>query len=156
RAGPSEICYYEPKKGSGTLMSAPGACVVAPTAAHLVPNAHATVISDAPRSTFARIAAKLARPRTFTSAERIDPTAEIEEGVRIGFGAVIGPGVRIGTGAIIGPNAVIGAGVTIGRRTQIGANAVISFTLIGDDVLVLAGAMIGEQGFGVAGDAAGL
>jgi UDP-3-O-[3-hydroxymyristoyl] glucosamine N-acyltransferase len=50
---------------------------------------------------------------------------------------------------------VIGPGVTIGRRTRIGAGASIAFALIGDDVKILAGAVIGEDGFGVAGDASG-
>jgi UDP-3-O-[3-hydroxymyristoyl] glucosamine N-acyltransferase len=50
---------------------------------------------------------------------------------------------------------VIGPGVTIGRRTSIGPRATIYFALIGDDVNILAGAAIGEQGFGVAGDASG-
>ncbi|MBI3137010.1 MAG: UDP-3-O-(3-hydroxymyristoyl)glucosamine N-acyltransferase, partial [Sphingobacteriales bacterium] len=62
---------------------------------------------------------------------------------------------QIGAGAEIGPNTVIGPGVAIGRRARIGARVSIAFALVGDDVNILAGAVIGEQGFGIAGDASG-
>ena len=45
--------------------------------------------------------------------------------------------------------------MTIGRGTKIGACVSISCALIGDDVSILSGAVIGEQGFGIAGDASG-
>jgi UDP-3-O-[3-hydroxymyristoyl] glucosamine N-acyltransferase len=68
---------------------------------------------------------------------------------------VIGAGAAIGAESEIGPNAVIGPGVAIGRRCKIGARVSIAFALIGDEVSILAGAVLGEQGFGVAGDASG-
>jgi UDP-3-O-[3-hydroxymyristoyl] glucosamine N-acyltransferase len=154
RAGPEDLCYYEGRKGVA-LESAPGACIIAPALAHLAPNAGALILSDRPRSLFARIVPLVIRPRDFTAAVAIDPSAKLEEGARVCAGAVIGPDAQIGAGAVIGPNAVIGPGVTIGRRTRIGAGASISFALIGDDVNILAGVVIGEQGFGVAGDASG-
>jgi UDP-3-O-[3-hydroxymyristoyl] glucosamine N-acyltransferase len=57
---------------------------------------------------------------------------------------------------VIGANAVIGPGVAIGRGCQISANATIGFALIGDRVKVLAGAVIGEAGFGAAAGPGGL
>jgi len=154
RAGPADLCYYE-GKGGKPLATAPAACVIAPVMAHLAPNAKALIFADNPRAAFSRLVPSLVRPRSFAADRAIDASARIEEGARIGPGAVIGPHVQIGAGAEIGPNAVIGPGVAIGRRTRIGANAAISFALIGDDVNILAGAVIGEQGFGVAGDASG-
>ena len=153
RAGPDDLCYFEGKAGAA-FAGAPAACVITPALAHLAPNAAALILSDRPRTTFARLAPKLFRPRGFAGAAAIDPTARIEEGAMIGPGAIIGAGAHIGAGAMIGPNAVIGPGVAIGRRCQIGPGASIAFALIGDDVVVLAGAVIGEQGFGVAGGAA--
>jgi len=155
RAGPGDLCYFEPKgKSPAPLATAPAACVINPALAHLAPKAGALILSQRPRALFARLVPSLIRPRTLSSAQ-IDPSAQLEEGVTIGAGAVIGAGVQIGAGASIGANAVIGPGVAIGRRTRIGARVSISFALIGDDVNVLAGAVIGEQGFGVAGDASG-
>ncbi|MEI9963546.1 MAG: hypothetical protein WDM92_01310 [Caulobacteraceae bacterium] len=65
-------------------------------------------------------------------------------------GVVVGPGARIGRGSEIGANSVVGPGVCIGRGCRIGANVSIGFALIGDDVRILSGAVIGEAGFGVA------
>jgi UDP-3-O-[3-hydroxymyristoyl] glucosamine N-acyltransferase len=61
---------------------------------------------------------------------------------------VIGAGAQIGRGTRIGANSVIGPGVAIGRDCEISANVTIGFALIGDRVRILAGAAIGEPGFG--------
>jgi UDP-3-O-[3-hydroxymyristoyl] glucosamine N-acyltransferase len=156
RAGPTDVCYFEGKKGAAALATAPGACVIPPAMAHLAPNAAALILSDRPRAAFARLIPSLLRPRSFAAGgPAIDPSAKLEDGVIVGVGAVIGAGAEIGAGTDIGPNAVIGPGVTIGRRARIGARVSISFAMIGDEVNILAGAVIGEQGFGVAGDASG-
>lgn len=155
RAGPNDLCYYEGKKAA-VLTSAPGACIISPAQAHLAPKASALIFSERPRSLFARLIPSLLQPRSFSlDGPAIDPSAKLEEGVRLGHGVVIGAGAQIGAGTEIGPNSVIGPGVTIGRRAKIGARVSIGFALIGDEVNILAGAVIGEQGFGVAGDASG-
>ncbi|MES1157128.1 MAG: UDP-3-O-(3-hydroxymyristoyl)glucosamine N-acyltransferase [Alphaproteobacteria bacterium] len=154
RAGPTDLCYYE-GKGGVPLAAAPAACVIAPAAAHLAPNAGALILSDHPRATFARLVVQLARPRGFDGAAAIHPSAKLEAGAKVAPGVVIGANAEIGAGAEIGPNAVIGPGVAIGRRTRIGASASVMFALIGDDVSIAAGARIGEIGFGVAGGAGG-
>lgn len=154
-AGPNDLCYYEGKRGAA-LSSSPGACIIAPALAHLAPNAGALILVDRPRSFFARAVSSLVRARSFdVNAPAVDPTAMLEEGVRLGAGVVVGAGAEIGVGTEIGPNSVIAPGVTIGRRCKVGARVSIAFALIGDDVNILAGAVIGEQGFGVAGDASG-
>ena len=156
-AGPGDLCYYEAKaKGALALKTAPAACIIAPAMAHLAPNAAALILSDRPRFTFAQIVPQLAQPRRFVVGSAIDPSARLEAGVRIGPGVVIGPGAQIGADCEIGPNVVIGPGVALGRRCQVGAGVSLAFALIGDDVIILAGAVIGEQGFGVVGDSAGL
>ncbi len=155
RAGPEDLCYYEGRKGAA-LEASPGACIIPPALAHLAPKAAALILSDRPRALFARLVPSLLRPRGLaTGAPAVDPSAKLEDGVRIGHGAVIGAGAQIGAGSEIGANSVIGPGVTIGRRTVIASRVSISFALIGDDVAILSGAVIGEQGFGIAGDASG-
>lgn len=156
RAGPGDLCYYEPKgKSPAPLATAPGACIIAPALAHLAPNAGALILAERPRAMFARLAPQLVRPRRITGPTHVDPSAVLEDGVMLAPGVVVGAGARIGAGAEIGPNSIIGPGVAIGRRSRIGARVSIAFALIGDDVNILAGAVIGEQGFGVAGDASG-
>jgi len=80
----------------------------------------------------------------------VDPTATIGERVLLAPGVVIGPGAEIGDGTRLGPNAVIGRGVAIGRNCEIGSNVTISNAYIGDEVLILPGAQIGQPGFGFA------
>lgn len=152
RAGPDDLCFYEPK-GGAVLQTAPAACIVTPALAHLAPNAGALILADRPRSTFARLVKALARPRSFAAGgPSIDPSARLEEGARIAPGAVIGADAQIGAGAEIGANAVIGPGVAIGRRTRVGACASVAFALIGDDVEIMAGVRIGQTGFGITQD----
>lgn len=78
----------------------------------------------------------------------IDPTARLEDGVVVDPLAVIGPHVEIGAGTIIGPAAVIAAHVKIGRNCNIGAHSSIQFALIGNNVLIHPGCLIGQDGFG--------
>ncbi|MFL5237171.1 MAG: UDP-3-O-(3-hydroxymyristoyl)glucosamine N-acyltransferase, partial [Rhizomicrobium sp.] len=87
--------------------------------------------------------------------EPISSTAKIGEGAQIAPGAVVGPQAQIGECTNIGPNAVIGPGVMIGRKCMIGANVTITHSYIGDNVVVLPGAQIGQGGFGFASSASG-
>ncbi len=77
----------------------------------------------------------------------IDPSAKIGQNVQIGPGVVVGPGAEIGDGTRLGPNTVIGRGVAIGRDCDISGNTTIVCTYMGDSVLVLPGAQIGQPGF---------
>ena len=66
RAGPGDLCYYEGKKGAA-LETAPAACIIPPALAHLAPKAAALILTDRPRSVFARLVPSLIRPRDFAS-----------------------------------------------------------------------------------------
>ena len=70
-------------------------------------------------------------------------------------GAVIGPGVAIGAGTVIAPNAVVGRSCQIGRDCFVGPNAAVQYALIGNRVVIHAGAQIGQDGFGFTGGANG-
>jgi UDP-3-O-[3-hydroxymyristoyl] glucosamine N-acyltransferase len=63
--------------------------------------------------------------------------------------AVVGAGVEIGKGTSIGPGVVIGDGVRIGNDCNILARVTIyAGTVLGDRVVVQAGAVLGSTGFG--------
>jgi len=65
--------------------------------------------------------------------------------------AVVGRDVVIGPGTSIGPNVVIGDGVQIGGGCDIQARVTIySGVVLGDEVVVQAGAVLGSTGFGYA------
>lgn len=116
----------------------------------------AVAIMHAPRLGFARLAAHLHKSRPFAARGGAHPSAKIGARVSIGDGAVIGEDAEIGEGCIIGPNAVIGPGVRIGPEGRIGAGASVTHALIGARVNILAGARIGEEGFGFAPGEEGL
>jgi UDP-3-O-[3-hydroxymyristoyl] glucosamine N-acyltransferase len=157
RAGPDDVAFLADRKFLGELSATRArACFVSPIHAEGGISGLALLISSEPQAAYTRAAAHLHHARMhMPSAPQIDPSAVFEEGVALGHGVVIGPGVHVGAGTRIAANAVIGPGVMIGRDCRIGANVTIGFALLGDRVRVLAGAVIGEAGFGVAASAAG-
>lgn len=106
-------------------------------------------IMDSPRLGFARLAAHLHRERP-VDGDGVHPSAKLCRGVKVGAGAVIGADAEIGEGCEIGPNVVIGPGVVIGEGSRIGAGASILCAILGARAVILAGARIGEPGFGFA------
>jgi UDP-3-O-[3-hydroxymyristoyl] glucosamine N-acyltransferase len=65
--------------------------------------------------------------------------------------AVIGEGVVIGAGSSIGPYVVLGDGVRVGKNCRIDSRVTIyPGVVLGDEVTVQAGAVLGSAGFGYA------
>ncbi len=154
-----DLTFLEGDGKAAPVLSAQLSAVVTNAAnAKYLPSGVAQLISPVPRHAHGRAAFALFRPRHFdwTGEQRIDPSAQIHAGVQIGPGAVIGPGAAIGERTRIGPNSVIGPGVQIGRDCNVGSNVSIICALLGDHVTLLAGARIGEAGFGVTGGTHGL
>jgi UDP-3-O-[3-hydroxymyristoyl] glucosamine N-acyltransferase len=77
----------------------------------------------------------------------VHTSARIEAGVTIDPLAVIGARAEIGAGTLIAAGATIGPDVCVGRQSAIGAGAAILHALLGDRVIVHAGARIGQDGF---------
>lgn len=98
----------------------------------------------------------------YTSAKhygsKILPSAYIAKSARIGANCYIGHNVVIEDNVIIGDDSIIESGtfidygVKIGKRAKIYSNVSISYSIIGDDVIILPGAKIGQDGFGFATD----
>ncbi len=123
-----------------------GLVLTTPALAAMLGGAFPIATLPAPRLGFARVAGALHQERDFADTSGGAPT--IGAGASIHPTAVIAAGARIGAGAAIGPFAAIGPGVVIGSHTRVGAGACIVCALIGADVLVKAGARIGQSGFG--------
>jgi len=155
-AGPDTVTFVSDRKLLAELVQTKaGACFLSAKHADQAPGGCAALLTETPQRAYALAAQRLHRPRT-AGREAIAATAELEEGVQLAPGACVGPAAQIGRGTRIGANAVIGPGVTIGRDCDIGANASIAFALVGDRVKVLAGARIGEAGFGATAGEKGL
>lgn len=104
-----------------------------------------------PRGAFGVAAGSMAQRRELHSGEdHHHHTAKIDPSAILYPGTVLGAGVSIGAGSRIGANTVIGPGVQIGRNCTIGSNATIFCALIGNEVGIFTGAVIGENGFGLA------
>jgi UDP-3-O-[3-hydroxymyristoyl] glucosamine N-acyltransferase len=148
-AGPDTVTFLSNRKFAAQSMETRAAAcfVAAPDVAALPPGCAALVMAS-PQLGYALAAARLHRPKIALGDKGVHPTAEIEPQVVLGPGVVIGAGAKIGRGTRIGANSVIGPGVAIGRDCEISANVTIGFALIGDRVRILAGAAIGEPGFG--------
>jgi len=139
------------------LQSAAGAIIVGEFAA----NAKTTkplLLAKQPRLAFIR-AVRLIRPQRGRDYQGVHSTAVVHDstklGSRVSIGphAIVGEGVEIGEGTRIGPGTCIGAQVKIGADCYLDANVTVyAGTEMGDRVIVLAGAVLGSDGFGYVRD----
>ena len=158
-AHPGDLSYYDDADPVGALeATGAGAVFVSSKHAGRAPSGCVVLVTPRPSAAMASAMARLfpAAARSSSSyggegvSERahVHPRAVLESGVRVDPGAVVGPGARIGAGALIGANAVIGADVCIGRDSSVGPGASVIAALVGDRVVIHAGARIGQDGFG--------
>ena len=68
--------------------------------------------------------------------------------VNFGSNVIIGENVKIGANSTIGHNSIIESNVVIGKNCNIGSNVIIKKSIIGNDVSIQDGAIIGKKGFG--------
>ena len=124
-----------------------GLCLTAPGLAPSIKGSGPVIEIDLPKRAFAMLAARLHR-----SLEETEPDAageqRIASGAEIHPSATIGAGAEVGAGARIGPHCHIGRGVVIGEGARLEANVTATHAVVGRHVSVLAGARIGQAGFG--------
>jgi len=155
-AGPMHLSFFAGgrKALESFHRSAAGFCFVPAKEKKLVPPSGMTLLACATVNHAFAIAARLFYPEASLSIwqqdKPVDPRARLGKDVVLGPNVVIGPGAEIGDGAKIGAGSVIAPGVTIGRDCEIGSNVSISHAYIGDRVMILPGAQIGQPGFGFA------
>ncbi|HHN73617.1 MAG TPA: UDP-3-O-(3-hydroxymyristoyl)glucosamine N-acyltransferase [Acidobacteria bacterium] len=154
-AGEKDLAaVYDPRQ-AGLLTTSRAAVVIVPQTATV--DQRNLIVSPCPKADFAR-AVELIRPTTAPQpgihpSAVIDPAAEIAEDAEIGPLVVVSRGCRVGPGCRLGAGAVLLEEVELGARVALHPRVVLyPRTIIGDDVLVLAGAVIGAPGFGQAHD----
>jgi UDP-3-O-[3-hydroxymyristoyl] glucosamine N-acyltransferase len=159
RAGPGELAFMQNSKYANAFAAThAGLCLTTEKFAGSAPRGVGILVTSAPYRAFVTVAQKLypgaMQPSSLfeasgvTAGAQVHPTARLESGIVIDPAAVVGPRAEIGAGSIIGPTAVIGPDVRIGRGCVIGAGCTIVHALVGDRVIIHAGARIGQDGFG--------
>lgn len=132
-----------------------GCCIVEGRFASRAPAGATLLVTEEPYLAYARVAAAFHPDwdRMYMPGQEDPPvhrTAVVGHGTKVALGAVVGPGVEIGEDCIIGVNAYVGEGVRIGDGCRLGPMSSIRCAMVGDRVVLYAGARIGEPGFGIA------
>ncbi len=155
-AGSDDLSFFENRKYFAALKETRAAAVfVALSFAERVPECTVPLISKDPYRSFAKslelFFPDAGHPKVGSAGSGLaDASAKIEDGAIIEAGAMIGPEAQIGRGTRIAAGAVVGFRVAIGRDCFVGPGASVTHALIGNRVIVHAGARIGQDGFGFA------
>lgn len=115
------------------------------------------LVSAQPRLAFARAAAYLSGATAFTpgvhASALVHHSAKLDKSVAVDERVVVRENVTVGENAWIGAGSVIGPGVKIGRACRIHPHVTIyPGAVLGDRVVVHAGAVLGSDGFGYVRD----
>ncbi len=164
-AGPSHIAFFDNRRYAEQLDATDaGACIVSRADVPRVP-AHAAALTTAtPYAAFAMalqlfyadaLRTKAAAERADAACRLVHPSARIDAGAVIEPGAVVGREAVIGSGTTVAAGAVVGYRVVLGRDCYVGPGASLTHAVVGDGVIIHAGARIGQDGFGFAFGASG-
>ena len=162
KAMPSDLAFFDNiQYKSDFEKTKAGFCIVRPKFSSLAPSETVLIHSNDPYRLYALCASLLYTdknllPSTEDGYERdafgayVHKDALVEKNVQTAPNVVISAYAEIGSGTVFSAGAYIGYGTTIGRHCRIGSHVSVSHSLIGDNVVLLAGARIGEDGFGYA------
>lgn len=158
-AGPADVTFLaNPRYAALARTTAAGAILVDPACEPL--ERTSTLRIENPYRAFANAIAFFYSAPRYTpdihSTASIHPSAVLGPNAHVGAYVVIGANVRIGCDAVLLPHTVVYDGARIGDRFFAHAHAVVrEFCILGDDVMLQNGAIIGADGFGFATDADG-
>ncbi len=130
----TEISYVDHRKHLAALQTTQaGAVCITADLADAVPNGIIALITPNPHLSFVRVMELFYPSKT---SGQIHATALID------------PTAQLGKYCTINAYSIIGAGVILGDHCQIAAHVTISHTIMGNNVRVLPGARLGQEGFG--------
>ena len=152
-AGPTEITFVANPRYAGLARTTQAAAVVVEPGFQDIETA--TLRINNPYHAFSRALALFYQPPVYPPGIHptavIDPTASIGEGAHIGAYAVVSAGVKLGPHATLLPHVVLYPGVQIGSHFFAHAHAVVrEHCMLGDNVTLENGAIVGADGFGFA------
>lgn len=162
-AGPRDVSFFANPKYRGELLrTEAGAILIARDVADdidgdLGPSRNLILCGD-PYLAMATVARHL-HPGIGAAAgvepgALVHPEAQVDASACVRAGAVIDAGARVGARSSIGPTAYVGRHAELGDDVLLHAGAkVLDRCVVGDRVILQAGAVIGSDGFGYAPDA---
>lgn len=165
QAGPTDLSFLTQARHMHQLAgSKAGAVIIHPDHAAAAGSA---LLSQNPHLDFARALALLAPPQGDFGSHQppdrsqaqafIHPEARVHPSVLLHPFVFIGPGVRIEEGCRLFSGVYVGENCRIGPRSTLYPNVVLmSGTVLGADVIIHPGAVIGSDGFGYAPSEQGL
>jgi len=153
----ADLVFVQEERFFDRALASDAGAIIAGEFATSKPASKPLLICAHPRLAFARAAALLCQPVSYTSG--IHPSAVIHDSVRIGEGvcieahAVLEEGCILGRRVHVGPGVFLGAGVELGDDCDLRANVVVySGVRLGQRVVVHGGAVLGSDGFGYVRD----
>ena len=156
-AGAADVAFLDNRRYLPAFQaSGAGACIVAPEHADKAPEGMLLLLTEAPYTAYARVAAAFypdpPKPSGVHPTALVDESASLGSDVYVGPYSVVGPGAELGERVVIHAHCQIERGVAIGAGTEIMSHVSLSHCLIGRGCLIHAGARIGNRGFGFALD----
>jgi len=159
QAGEGDLVFLANPKYLGQLKTSRAAAfIVKPAHRDAVGAGQPCIVTDDPYLYFARVSQFL-NPlppivpgvHSLASVRCVIPAT-----VAVDAGAVVEEGAEIGEDVLIGASCYVGRGVRIGRGTRLAPNVTIyAESVLGENCIIHAGAVIGADGFGFARDAEG-
>ena len=158
KAGPQEVSFVANLRYAAAARTTRAAAVLVEPGFPALPSP--TLRVENPYLAFAEALALFYQAPVYApgvhSTAVVDASAQLGPACHIGPYVVVGPNVRIGAGSVLLAHTVIYAGVSIGERFFAHAHAVVrEDCVLGDDVTLGNGAVIGADGFGFAKNGAG-
>ena len=146
-ATPQELSFFDnPKYLDKLPLTKAGALLVKKAFADQVPQGTIALVTEEPYLKMAMASYDFQKPlKRNAGSPKIADTAQIDDNVHIGSGAVIGENVIILSGAVIGEEVEIGDGTLIHPNVTL-----YNDVKIGKKCIIQAGAVIGSDGFGYA------
>lgn len=150
-ASEGEISFYASPRYKEQLAQTKASALIVPRRLETFPRSQ--VVVSNPSLAYAKVAAAFARP--LPRYPGISDRAFVHEGAALGTDVSIYPSVYVGDGARIGNEVTLFPGVFLGDRVRVGNRSVLfpnvtvmPDCILGSDVVVHAGSVIGADGFG--------
>ena len=152
-ANENELCFFYDRKAKEKAANIKAkACVTNSDLQSCIPYGVSVLIVDNPKLAFLKL--NQAMYEEYVSQNLVHDSAIIAKTAKIGKDCFVGPNVVIEDDVIIGDNCrleancYIGKGCQIGNNCRIGVGAYVTYTIMGNDCYIYAGAKLGADGFG--------